>query len=204
MDIAFYFDPACPWCWVTSRWILMSSNKRDINIEWRLFSLAYKNGEFGGQASNIHHMPSHRVERVMLSAAKAGASLTDLYTNFGIKHFLSGDEYSNEVIQAVLKEMNLDESLAQAADDQTLDTELIASTESALNVVGQDIGVPTIVFKLDGKEKGFFGPVLKELPEQDDAVKLWDAIVELANHDGFYELKRGREGAPDVYSTAKC
>lgn len=204
MDIAFYFDPACPWCWVTSRWILLTSNKRDINIEWCLFSLAYKNGELDHQSSNINHLPSHRVERVMLSLAKTGASLTDLYTNFGIKHFLSGDEYSDEVIQTVLQELKLNESLAKAADDETLDKELIASTESALKTVGQDIGVPTIVFKIDGKEKGFFGPVLKELPDQDDAVKLWDAIVELAKHDGFYEIKRGREGAPDVYSTAKC
>jgi predicted DsbA family dithiol-disulfide isomerase len=204
MDIAFYFDPVCPWCWVTSRWILLSSNRRDINIEWRLFSLAYKNKEIGSQSSNVNHMPSHRVERVMLSAAKTGASLTDLYTNFGIKHFLNGDEYTDEVIQTVLKELNLDTLLAKTADDEKLDEELIASTESALKTVGQDIGVPTIVFKIDGKEKGFFGPVLKELPDQDDAVKLWDAIVELTKHAGFYELKRGREGAPDVYSTAKC
>lgn len=203
MDVAFYFDPACPWCWVTSRWILMSSNERAINIEWRLFSLAYKNGELSKDKEGSHR-PSHRVERVLLAAAKQGASLQDLYTHFGIKHFLSGEEYSDAVIADVLKDLKLEQNLGEAADDDSLDQELIESSEAALRSVGQDIGVPTIVFKLAGKEKGFFGPVLKALPDQAESVKLWDSLVELTKYDGFYELKRGRDGQPDVYSTAKC
>jgi predicted DsbA family dithiol-disulfide isomerase len=205
MKIAFYFDPSCPWCWVTSRWILMSSNKRDIDIDWRLFSLAYKNGELEGKQSYANHLPANRVERVMLAAAKKGAKLNELYTNFGIKHFLSDEEYSDEVIASVLKQCKLDKDLIKAADDKSLDKELITSSKSALKIVGQDIGVPTIVFiDEDGKQTGFFGPVLKELPDQDESVKLWDSLVELAKYDGFYELKRGRDGGPDVYSAAKC
>src|ERR1035437_7653 len=205
MKVAFYFDPSCPWCWVTSRWLLMASNKRDIDIDWRLFSLAYKNGELKGKKSYANHMPSHRVERVMLAAAKKGASLTELYTNFGIKHFLSDEEYSDELIASVLEQLKLEKDLIKTADDKSLDKELITSSKSALKIVGQDIGVPTIVFILeDGKQAGFFGPVLNELPDQDESVKLWDSLVELAKHDSFYELKRGRDGGPDVYSAAKC
>lgn len=181
----------------------MSSNKRDIDVDWRLFSLAYKNGELEGDKPS--HMSTHRVERVMLAASKKGASLLDLYTNFGIRHFLSGDGYDDELISSILDHLKLDKDLIKAADDSSLDKELISSSDEALKIVGQDIGVPTIVFMLEnGKQTGFFGPVLKELPDQEESVKLWDSLVELAKHDGFYELKRGREGSPDVYSTAKC
>lgn len=204
MKIAFYFDPICPWCWVTSRWLLMASNKREIETDWRLFSLAYKNGELKGDESYMDHIPSHRVERVMLQAAKDGASMLDMYTAFGIKHFLSGDEYDNETITSVLEQLKLNPGLLKAADDSALDKEIIESSEAALKFVGKDIGVPTIVFLENERPTGFFGPVLKDLPEQEEAVKLWDAVVELARHPGFYELKRGRDGDPDVYSTAKC
>lgn len=205
MKVAFYFDPSCPWCWVTSRWILMCSNKRDIDIDWRLFSLAYKNDELTEEKSQDNHMSAHRVERVMLAATQKGASLIELYTNFGIKHFISGDDYNDELIVSVLDQLKLEEQLIKAADDKSLDTQLIASSKSALEVVGQDIGVPAIVFIYeDNKQAGFFGPVLKELPDQNESVKLWDSLVELAKQDGFYELKRGRDGGPDVFSTAKC
>jgi len=183
----------------------MSSNKRDIDIDWRLFSLAYKNGELKDKKSQAGHMPAHRVERVMLAASKNGANLLTLYTNFGTKHFLSGEEYNDELIVSVIDQLKLKKDLIKAADDESLDKELITSSESALKIVGEDIGVPTIVFKYDdGKQTGFFGPVLKELPDQDESVKLWDSLVEIAKHGGFYELKRGRDGKPDVFSTAKC
>lgn len=183
----------------------MSSNQRDIQVDWRLFSLAYKNGELKGEKSYADHMPSHRVERVILAASKSGASVIDLYTRFGIKHFISGNNYSDDVIKETLSELKLDAELAKSADDETLDDELIASSESALKAVGNDIGVPTIVFTLeDGSERGFFGPVIKELPDQEESVKLWDSIVELAKNSSFFEIKRGRDGDPDVYSTAKC
>lgn len=208
MNIKFYFDPACPFCWVTSRWLLMVSNKRELNIEWKLFSLAIKNDELGktNKESDLSHMPSHRVLRVMLAASKSGANLLDMYSAFGIKHFLAGDEYDNDVIASVLNQLGLEDRLIDFADDESLDKELIASTNSAVDKVGQDIGVPTIVFgREDGTETGFFGPVLQTLPEMDEALELWDGIVKLANNDNFYELKRGRpSGGPDVVSTAKC
>lgn len=208
MDVSFYFDPACPFCWVTSRWLLMASNKREINIDWHLFSLAIKNGELGPSKGDngFDHMPAHRVERVMLAASEAGASMLDMYTAFGIKHFIAGDDYDDEVIKSVLEQLSLDETLVNRADDESLDKRLEESTQQAVNIVGQDIGVPTIVFKTkDGKETGYFGPVIQTLPDQDEAVELWDGLVKLVNNPNFYELKRGRpSNGPDVFSTAKC
>ncbi len=206
MDIDFYFDPSCPFCWVTSRFVLLAANKREININWRLFSLAIKNGELDEKEDNgYNHLPAHRVERVLLAASRQGADLGEMYKLFGIRHFLSGDEYSDEVITDVLGQLKLDKNLFSAADDESLDQELRKSTDEAVGIVGQDIGVPTIVFKKENGEKtGFFGPVILTLPEMDEAVEQWDALVTLANSSNFYELKRGRDGSPDVVSTAKC
>ena len=204
MKIDFYFDPSCPWCWVTSRWLLMVSGQRDLDIDWRLFSLAYVNDELKNKEGG-EHLPSHRVERLMLAVKKQGVNILDLYTALGIKHFLSGEEYTDSMIEDVLKQLNLSGELINSASDSSLDPEIIASSEEAKKVVGQDIGVPTIVFNFDNQvKKGFFGPVLKELPAQEESVKLWDSIVELAKNDSFCELKRGRDSDPDVYSTAKC
>lgn len=205
MEVIFYFDPSCPFCWVTSRWLLMVSNKRELKITWRLFSLAIKNSELDGKESGFNHLPAHRVERVMLAAAKQGADLGELYKAFGIKHFLAGDEYDDGVIETVLKSQNIDPALKSSANDESLDEELEVSTKEAVAKVGEDIGVPTIVFKTDNGEKGFFGPVIQSLPTQEEALELWDGVLKLAENKDFFELKRGRSlGGPDVVSTAKC
>ncbi len=205
MDVTFYFDPSCPFCWITSRWLLMVSNKKELRINWRLFSLAIKNGELEKDESNFNHLPSHRIERVMLAASRKGANLGELYTQFGIKHFLAGEVYDDELISSVLKNNNLDAAIKLAADDEKLDEDLRMFTEEALSKVGADIGVPTIVLKTKNGEKGFFGPVIQSLPDQDSAIELWDGLLKLANNDNFFELKRGRtKNGPDVFSTAKC
>jgi predicted DsbA family dithiol-disulfide isomerase len=204
MKIDFYFDPACPWCWITSRWILLAKNKRDIDVNWKLFSLAWKNGELDKESKKDWHISSHRVERVLIAAEKQGANLLDLYTNFGIRHFLSGDDYDDKLIAEILKQLKLDKGLIKYADDSSLDKDIIKSSKEALKAIGEDIGVPTIVFHEKGKSRGFFGPVLSELPTQEEAVKIWDSLVELSKIEYLSELKRGRSSGPDVYSTAKC
>jgi len=208
MNVDFYFDPSCPFCWITSRWLLMVTNKRTINIKWHLFSLAIKNSELDqkDQESTFNHLPAHRVERVMLAAHRQKASLLDMYTAFGIQHFLAGEEYSDQIIVSVLEDLKIDKNLVKFADDSSLDDQLRKSTNQAVEIVGSDIGVPTIVFAgKDNKKTGFFGPVLQELPEIDESVELWDGLVKLANNPNFYELKRGRpQTGPDVVSTAKC
>ncbi len=207
MKVEFYFDPSCPFCWVTSRWLLSVKNQRDLNITWRPFSLAMKNGELdSGSNSQINHLPAHRVIRVMLAANKDNVPLLDMYTKFGIRHFMIGDEYDDTVISDVLKEMKLDAKYAKFADDTKLDDELAESIKKATAIVGQDIGVPTIVFDFNvGQKTGFFGPVLQALPDEKESIELWDGLVQVAKTPGFYELKRGRQaGGPDVFSTARC
>jgi predicted DsbA family dithiol-disulfide isomerase len=210
MTVTFYFDPCCPFCWITSRWLLMVQGERDITIDWRPFSLALKNDEVrGGHDKTEHgdmHRAAHRVLRVILAAQKEGAKLIDLYTDFGMQYHLGGAAYDDALIAKILAKQNLSPELAKAADDSSYDETLQQSIDEATGVAGQDIGVPTIIFTADdGSKNGFFGPVLQQLPDKDDALKLWDGLSQLASDKNFYELKRSRpSGDPDVYSTAKC
>lgn len=210
-NVEFYFDPGCPWCWVTSRWLLLVSNRRDINITWRPFSLALKNGALETRDKEspyaAKHRAAHRVLRVMMAAKeKHDKPLIDSYSCFGTKHHTAGFDYDDEWITNVLEELELPAELIEAADDARYDEKLQAELQSAIDVVGEDVGVPTIIFTNDDDEKqGYFGPVIRELPEMDEALKLWDGLVNLATVKSFYEIKRSRPaGGPDTASTARC
>jgi DSBA-like thioredoxin domain len=210
MEIQFYFEPSCPFCWITSRWLLQISSRRDVRIEWKPFSLAMKNNELAedtkASPNSEAHISAHRVLRVMLAAQESGASLIDLYTRFGISFHLGEEKYSNELISEILEEYKLPEELLIEADNTKYDKELEKNINEAVSVVGKDIGVPTIIFtNIDGKKQGYFGPVLEQLPELEDSLKIWDAIATLSTQPSFYELKRSRPDAmPDVVSTAHC
>lgn len=207
--IEFFYDPCCPFCWITSRFLLEVSVERDVDVTWRPFSLAMKNNELAGDddAVNEHgemHRSSHRVLRVITKAAEQhGASVIDLYSAFGRRFHLDHEKYDDAMIADVLAAAGLPAELAKAADDTSLDEGLQASIDSAVEAVGDDTGVPTIVFVSDdGQRRGFYGPVLQELPSKEDALRLWDSLVGLVSVSAFYELKRTRpEGMPDTAST---
>ena len=207
--IEFFYDPCCPFCWITSRFLLEVSVQRDVDVTWRPFSLAMKNNELAGDddAVNEHgemHRSSHRVLRVITKASEQhGASVIDLYSAFGRRFHLDHEKYDDAMIADVLAAAGLPAELAKAADDTSLDEGLQASIDSAVEAVGDDTGVPTIVFVSDdGQRRGFYGPVLQELPSKDDALRLWDSLVGLVSVSAFYELKRTRpEGMPDTAST---
>ncbi len=207
MKVSFYFDPSCPFSWITSRWLLMVAGQRDLSVDWRPFSLALKNDELSGGSESPYadaHVASHRVLRVML-AASSDVSLIDLYTDFGIARHVAEQELDDDLIKDVLTRRSLPIDLLEAANDESYDKELSSHIESATEVVGDDIGVPTIVFhSSDGSRSGYFGPVLKQLPDIDEALKLWDGLSALATSTSFYELKRSGIGSPDVFSTARC
>lgn len=206
-NIEFYFDPSCPFCWITSRWLLQISTHRDIEITWRQFSLALKNDELERDvtAHSDAHRAGHRVHRVLRAAAERGASLIDLYTAFGIAYHVAGFGFGDEVIADVLQEKQLPPELLAAADDTSYDEFLHGELQSATEVAGENIGVPTIVFvNDDGTKRGYFGPVLNELPDIEESLQIWDGLEKLAGVNAFYELKRARpSGDPDVFSTAK-
>lgn len=188
----------------------MVSGHRELDIDWQPFSLAMKNAELSGKDDKTKHAgihrPSHRILRVMLAASDQGAKLIDLYTDFGIAYHIADMKFDDELIADVLSRRKLPAELIKAADDTGYDERLKLFIRSATDVAGEDIGVPTIIFTNgDGTKNGFFGPVLQQLPDLDESLKLWDGLSLLASDKNFYELKRARpHGGPDVFSTAKC
>lgn len=207
MKVDFYFDPSCPFCWITSRWILQAQTERSITITWKPFSLAIKNDYFGSQADSPYAgsgIAAHRVLRVLV-AAKEAAPTEDLYTAFGTQKHIFGEDYSDELIRQVLKQSHLEPALAAAADDASLDKEIQASMDEAIKIVGNDIGTPTLVFHTPEQSIGYYGPILDSLPGVSESIKLWDALSTLAATSSFYELKRNRpDSDPNTGSTAVC
>jgi hypothetical protein len=208
--IEFYFDPSCPFCWITSRWLLVVAEHRDIDVTWRQFSLALKNGEVaeekGESSYAAMHREAHRIQRVLRAASmQHGASLVELYSEFGMHFHIGGRKFDDELIKGVLATKKLPAELLRAADDVSLDRDLVEEIRSATDVAGEDIGVPTIIFtKKDGARVGYFGPVLNELPDVEESLAIWDGLEKIATTNSFYELKRARDGAPDVFSAARC
>ena len=206
MKVVFYFDPICPFSWITSRWLLQISPHRDVEITWRPFSLALKNDELADTASSSHY-PSHRLLRVMLAAERDySVPMIDSYTASGLLHHVMKKPYDDTGLAQILSSLDLPASLIAFADNSTLDTALQQSLDQAIAVVGDDVGVPTIVFELpDDSNQGYFGPVLNTLPELSESLDIWDGLTKLATTSSFCELKRTRpSGDPDTASTAKC
>lgn len=206
--VDFYYDPSCPFCWVTSRWLVQVSAKRDIDVTWRPFSLAIKNDELPGGASENSghskgHNAGHRVLRVIAAAEKEGADAGGLYTVFGAARHVDGTDFTDELISEILADSGLSADLLKAADDDSWDEHLNAELKSALDLVGDDVGVPIIAFEReDGTKQGYFGPVILTLPEEEESLAMWDGLSNLATVETFYELKRTRPaGGPDTQST---
>lgn len=211
MTITFYFDPSCPFSWITSRWLLQISSHRDVSVTWQPFCLAIKNDELVEKPGEDRHAQSHRdslrMLRVMLTAEHDhGVELIRSYTESGMIRHILGERLDDAGIAQVIKNLELPAELLTEADDTSYDAALRHSLDEAIAVVGNDTGVPTIVFDLpDGTKQGYFGPVLNELPELNDSLAIWDGLSRLATAPGFYELKRSRPtGDPDVGSTARC
>lgn len=213
--IEFYFDPSCPFCWITSRWLLQVAGERNLAINWRQFSLALKNDELKVDKNStpllsLHsetHRDAHRVQRVINRAVnKYDASSIELYSEFGIRFHIMEQSFDDDMILEVLDAKKLPHELLAAADDTSIDKKLQAELDTAIEAAGTDIGVPLIVFTdKNGTRRGYFGPVLDELPTSiEESLALWDGLQAVATSPHFFELKRSRTGDPNVFSAARC
>ena len=214
-DLDFYFDPVCPFAWMTSTWVRMVAEQRDYTVNWRFISLRMINADVDYDA---HFPPEYEAGhtaglKLLRVAARTRAehgreAVGPLYLAMGRRIFdttpdsdpsTGAEQGPREFLEPILAETGLPAELADALDDDAFDGLLRAETDQALALTGKDVGTPILQFHPpDGV--AFFGPVISRLPKPEEAVALWDNVVGLASFPGFAELKRSLRERPQLAS----
>jgi 2-hydroxychromene-2-carboxylate isomerase len=190
-----WFDPACPWAWITSRWLLEVEKVRPVEVRWHVMSLAVLNEDKDIPDDYRESLKSAwGAVRVCVAAERRFGPevLGDLYTALGTRFHNGKQERDDETVRAALADAGLPEDLLGAAASTDYDEALRASHAEAMKLVGEDVGTPVI--QVEGVS--FFGPVVTPVPRGEDAGRLWDGVRLVAGTDGFFELKRTRTRRP--------
>jgi len=195
MRAEFWFDPLCPWAWMTSRWMMEVERVRDIEVTWSVMSLSVLNE--GRELPEGYRAMMDRgwgpVRVITAASLEYGDKVVKpLYDAMGELIHLKGEKDYAKVLVPALEEVGLDTSLAGFADSDANDAVLRASHQRAMDLVGDDVGTPVIA--VNGE--AFFGPVVSPAPKGEAAGKLWDGVVLVAGTPGFFELKRSRDIGP--------
>ena len=216
-DIEFFWDPVCPFAWITSRWVREVAAQTGLTVDWRFISLRILNKdkdyatEFPpeyeqGHTAGLRFLRVAAAVRAELGRAPMGA-LVDAFgegwwdltpeeaAESGARDRLSTDAHAREVLTTA----GLDPDYAGALDETSWDALLEEETELALSRTGRDVGTPIITFnRPDGRALSFFGPVISRVPAADQAVPLWEAVTTLAEFPGFAEMKRSMREVPQL------
>ena len=192
----FWFDPLCPFAWITSRWIQEVEQVRDVRVSWHVMSLAYLNQD-KDVSDDYRAMlaPAWGPVRVLIAAQERHGDDVPLplYDAMGTRIHLGKEPITRALIEASVAEAGLEPDLVDAMDDPSYDDAVVKSHHLGMDQVGEDVGTPTIAF--DGT--AIFGPVLSRIPRGEEAGTLWDGCVALARVPYFSELKRSRTGDLD-------
>ncbi len=194
-QIHLWVDPACPWAWITSRWLLEAQQVRDANVQFHVMSLAVLNEK--------NEVPEHYKElmaqawkpvRLLIAAEQAHGNevVEPLYSAIGRRYHVEGNKDLSVILPEALAEVGLPAGLVSAATDESLDTALRASHHQGMDPVGMDVGTPVI--HINGG--AIFGPVITPAPKGEAAGTLLDGVIAVMSIPGFYELKRTRTSGP--------
>lgn len=205
-DVDFYFDPVCPWAWLTSRWVMNVQDERPMTVDWKFICLRIVNEDKDYERDfrpgyERGHTRGLELLRVAAAArAEVGPeTVAPLYTTFGrIIHLdRNATAFDDPAgIAGVLAELGLPAGLGAFATTTDYDDVVRAETVEALDRCGGNIGTPVLTFgPPDGPS--FFGPVINKAPKGAAAVELWDAVTALGSNPHFSELKRSLRGRPD-------
>lgn len=193
--VDFWFDPSCPWCWLTSRWIIEAKKVRDFDLGWHVMSLGVLNeGRDLEPAYREHIDKTWGPVRVLTAAAQEHGEgvLADLYTAIGMRFHNDGRLQEKDAVEEALVEVGLPVTLMEHWDETSYEKELRESHHAGMDVLGDDVGAPCI--HVNGV--GFFGPVISRVPKGEEAGTMFDGAVALASFPHFYELKRSRTESP--------
>ena len=205
-DVEFFFDPICPWAWITSRWVEEVASLRAYDVDWRFIALRFVNearnyADFPPRYEQMHTF-GLRMLRVAAAAKEAGGSAAAGRWYSAIGTAIHVDRRRDElqepgVVEQVVTAAGFDAGLAAAADDEGWDATIRSDTDAALERTGRDVGTPIVTFAPpDGPS--FFGPVISRIPRGDEALELWDSVERLARFPGFAELKRSIREKPQT------
>jgi 2-hydroxychromene-2-carboxylate isomerase len=209
-DLDFFFDPVCPWAWITSRWVVDVSEQRDYDVEWRFISLWMLNEDNTREWYTPQYRAGHYLGQQGLRIADSirlgdddPAAVGRWYTAIGEALHVGAQREAARAdslswYRGLLVGAGLDEAHLAAADDESHDAYIRADTELALSRTGKDVGTPILTFHPGAdNEASFFGPVISKAPRGAEAVELWDAVEKLATMSGMAEIKRSNRVAPD-------
>jgi Mycothiol-dependent nitroreductase Rv2466c len=208
-DVEFFFDPICPWAWITSRLTVEVADQRNLAIDWRFICLRMVNED---KEYETHFPPGYvnahtagqRMLRISAAARRdlGNDAVAALYTAFGEQLHTAGRseeirDGDDSVIGEAVEIAGLPVSLVAAGDDEELDAVIRKETDLALGRTGKDVGTPIITFAPGTeREVSFFGPVIARIPREEEALRIWDAFELLARTPGFAELKRSARDRP--------
>ena len=198
MQVDFWFDPICPWAWITSRWLLEVQEVREVDVRWHVMSLSVLN-----DSRDLSDRPDYSERmarawgpvRVLIAAEQRFGDqvLLPLYTSLGTRFHLRQEPIERMTIESALRDAELPLELADAMNSSAYDAALRASHDDGIRRVGLDVGTP--VLAIEGAT-AYFGPVVTPIPRGEAAGRLFDGLALLATTDGFFELKRTRDRAP--------
>ena len=202
--VDFWFDPVCPWTWLTSRWMLEVRKTRPVVISWHVMSLAVLNearlDELPERIRVLMGQAWAPVRVLMAAQASFGPGILEpLFTALGTRYHLREEPKTRATIEAALREVGLPAALADAGNATAYDQALRQSHRDGITLVGAEVGSPIIAVPAPDpahSKIAFFGPVVSPAPTGGQAARLWDGILAAASTPGFYEIKRTRTVGP--------